>query len=191
MSQFHHRRVRPWTRRLCFPTVREDLEPRLLEYLRAALECPRVDYAEPLVPVSRGFDTEIFAFRLTGATPALSGPLVLRVLPPHHEPLRALRERATQNAVADMGFPAPRAPLASADPGILGGAFLVMERRPGRPPPRNAAEPENPQAPDAAARSFPTTLPYNHWHRATGKLICAAHGPLLDELIELVRQSDA
>jgi aminoglycoside phosphotransferase (APT) family kinase protein len=73
--------------------VREDLGPRLLEYLRA----------------------------------------VLRVLGPHHDPVRALREGATQNAVADPGFPAPRVPLASADPGILGGTFLVMERRPGRP----------------------------------------------------------
>ena len=111
----------------------EDLGPRLLGHLRAALQSSRVDFAEPLVPVSGGFDTEIFAFRLSGAAPPLSGPLVLRVLAPHHDPLRALRERATQNAVADLGFPAPRAPLASADPGILGGPFLVMERRPGRP----------------------------------------------------------
>src|SRR5262245_12220457 len=113
--------------------MREDLGPRLLEYLRAALPGSRVDFAEPLVPISGGFDTEISAFRLNGAEPALSGPLVLRVLGPHHDPLRALRERAVQNAVADMGFPAPRAPLASADPEILGGAFLVMERCPGRP----------------------------------------------------------
>ena len=113
--------------------MRENLGPRLLEYLRMELQCPHVDFAEPLVPLSGGFDTEIFAFHLNGAVPALSGPLVLRVLAPYHDPLRALRERATQNAVADMGFPAPRAPLASADPEILGGAFLVMERRPGRP----------------------------------------------------------
>ena len=32
-----------------------------------------------------------------------------------------------------MGFPAPRVPLATANPEILGRAFLVMERRPGRP----------------------------------------------------------
>ena len=38
-----------------------------------------------------------------------------------------------QNAVAAQGYPAPRAPLASADPGPLGGAFVVMERLPGRP----------------------------------------------------------
>jgi hypothetical protein len=41
--------------------VREDLGPRLLAYLRAVPGNPRVDFAEPLVPVSEGFDTEIFA----------------------------------------------------------------------------------------------------------------------------------
>jgi aminoglycoside phosphotransferase (APT) family kinase protein len=113
--------------------VREDLGPRLLGYLRRELGRPRADFAEPLAPLSGGFDTAIYAFRLDGATPALAGPLVLRVLAPRSDPLRALRERAIQNAVAEMGFPAPRVPLASADPEILGGAFLVMERRPGRP----------------------------------------------------------
>ncbi len=113
--------------------MRGRVGPRLLEYLRAELGSSRVAFAEPLVPLSGGFDTEIFAFRLSGAVPELSGPLVLRVLASHHDPVRALRERAVQNAVADLGFPAPRAPLASADAEILGGAFLVMERRPGRP----------------------------------------------------------
>jgi len=113
--------------------MREDLGPCLLSHLRAALRCPRADFAEPLQPLSGGFDTAIFAFRLRGVMPALCGPLVLRVLGPHHDPVRALRERAIQNALANMGFPAPRAPLASADTEILGGAFVVMERRPGRP----------------------------------------------------------
>ena len=113
--------------------MREDLGPRLLAHLRATLGNPRLDLAGPLAPISGGFDTEIFAFRLSGAPPALAGPLVLRVLPPHHDPRRALRERAVQNAVADLGFNAPRAPLASADTAILGAAFLVMERCPGRP----------------------------------------------------------
>jgi aminoglycoside phosphotransferase (APT) family kinase protein len=105
---------------------------RLLEYLTAALDAPRLGLAEPPAPVSGGFDTQIYTFRLVGAPPALSGPLILRVLGPHNDPRRALRERAIQNALADQGYPAPRAPLASADPGILGGGFLIMERLPGR-----------------------------------------------------------
>jgi aminoglycoside phosphotransferase (APT) family kinase protein len=113
--------------------ARGDVGPRLLRYLRAELRRPDLDLAEPVTPLSGGFDTSIFAFRLSGAVPALAGPLILRVLASHHDPRRALRERATQNAVASMGFPAPRVPLASADATILGGAFLVMERRPGQP----------------------------------------------------------
>ena len=41
------------------------------------------------------------------------------------------RERATQNAVAELGYPAPRVVLATMDAAPLGGPFLVMERRPG------------------------------------------------------------
>jgi aminoglycoside phosphotransferase (APT) family kinase protein len=49
----------------------------------------------------------------------------------HHDPGRVLRERATQNAVADLGYPAPRVLLASMDAAPVGGPFLVMERLPG------------------------------------------------------------
>src|SRR5262245_54331127 len=106
----------------------EHLGPCLLSHLRAALQCPRADFAEPLQPLSGGFDTAIFAFSLRGVMPALCGPLILRVLGRHHDSVRALRERAIQNVLADMGFPVPRAPLASADTEILGGAFVIMER---------------------------------------------------------------
>jgi len=64
---------------------------------------------------------------------AWSGPLILRVLSPAHDPLRALRERATQNALATLGYPVPRVLTASADRGPLGAGFLVMERAAGRP----------------------------------------------------------
>jgi aminoglycoside phosphotransferase (APT) family kinase protein len=49
------------------------------------------------------------------------------------DPLRALRERATQNALADLGYPVPRVLAACADRGPLGAGFLVMERAAGRP----------------------------------------------------------
>lgn len=106
---------------------------RLVEYLSASLDGARVGLAEPPAPVSGGFDTTIYTLRLVGAPPNLSGPLILRVLAPHYDPRRALREQAIQNALAEQGYPAPRVPLASADPGILGAGFLIMERLPGRP----------------------------------------------------------
>ena len=55
------------------------------------------------------------------------------MLSPAHDPLRALRERATQNALATLGYPVPRVLTASADRGPLGAGFLVMERAAGRP----------------------------------------------------------
>lgn len=106
---------------------------RLLDYLRKDTGAPGLGLAEPPAPVSGGFDTRIYAFHLVGAPPALSGPLILRVLAEQTDPRRALREQAIQNALAAQGYPAPRAPVACADPTALGAGFLVMERRPGRP----------------------------------------------------------
>ena len=111
----------------------QDLTPLLLEYLRRELADPALEYAEPPVAISGGYDTEILAFRLRRAPAEWSRPLILRRLRPEYDPTRALRERDIQNAVAGLGFPAPRVLAASADPGALDGAFLIMERMPGRP----------------------------------------------------------
>lgn len=105
----------------------------LVAHLRDALASPAVDLAEGPAGISGGFDTDIYALGLRGAPPSFAGPLVLRLLRPHHDPARVLREEATQNAVADLGYPAPRVRLASADSAILGAPFLLMERLPGRP----------------------------------------------------------
>ncbi len=105
----------------------------LIEYLRGQLREPALDFAEAPAPVTGGFDTLIFAFRLKSASPDCSRPLVLRLLASRADPRRALRERATQNALVELGYPAPRVLWASADAAPLGGAFLVMERLAGRP----------------------------------------------------------
>lgn len=55
------------------------------------------------------------------------------MLSPRHDPLRALKERAIQNTLAGLGYPAPRVLAACADRAVLGAAWLVMERAPGRP----------------------------------------------------------
>ncbi len=110
-----------------------DVGRSLLAYLRARLGERRLEFSEPPASITGGFDTRIFAFCLKGAPPAYSGPLILRMLGQHHDPARALLEGATQNAVAELGYPAPRVLLATADPAPLGGAFLIMERLPGKP----------------------------------------------------------
>jgi aminoglycoside phosphotransferase (APT) family kinase protein len=103
-----------------------DLASALLDYLRARLDERGLELPEPLTPISGGFDTRIFAFRLRGAAPALAGPLILRLLGPQHDPARVLRERVTQNTLAGLGYPAPRVLLACPDAAPLGGAFLIM-----------------------------------------------------------------
>lgn len=110
-----------------------DVSRRLLEHLRGEVTDPALEYAEPPVAISGGYDTEILAFRLRRAPAEWSRPLILRRLGPGHDPTRALRERDIQNAVAGLGYPAPRVLAASADPRALDGAFLIMERMPGRP----------------------------------------------------------
>lgn len=106
---------------------------KLLGFLRGETGAAGLGLAEPPAPVAGGFDTRIYSFHLVGAPPALSGPLILRLLAEQTDPRRALREQAIQNALAAQGYPTPRAPLASADPAALGAGFLIMERRPGRP----------------------------------------------------------
>ena len=105
----------------------------LVTHLREALASPGLDLAEPPAILRGGFDTEIFAVRLRGAPAAFAAPLVLRVLRPYHAPGMAAREAATQNAVADLGYPAPRVLLVSAEPNALNASFVLMERLPGRP----------------------------------------------------------
>src|SRR5207247_6215123 len=106
----------------------------LLEHLRAELREPGLGYAEPLTPMTGGYDTRIFAFRLSGAPEPFSIPLILRLLGSQHPPARVLSERTAQNTVAGLGYPAPRVLLASPGATILRAAFLAMHRLPARPP---------------------------------------------------------
>jgi aminoglycoside phosphotransferase (APT) family kinase protein len=105
----------------------------LLAHLRAALNAPALAYAEAPARISGGFETSIFRFRLAGASAALSGPLILRVLRPFRDPTQIRIEAAVQNALAAQGYLAPRVMLVETDVAVLGGAFLVMERLEGRP----------------------------------------------------------
>lgn len=110
----------------------------LLAYLRSMLENASLNYAEPPVRITGGFDTRIYGFRLQGASQELSSSLILRVFPEDNPLLtltpaeRARFESAVQNTVAGLGYPAPRVLFDSTEPQGLGGPFLIMERMPGR-----------------------------------------------------------
>jgi aminoglycoside phosphotransferase (APT) family kinase protein len=111
----------------------EDLVLSLLDYLRSHTACPALAYAEAPERMSGGYDATILRFSLRGAPDQLSGPLVLRLFQATVDANRAPREAAVQNALAELGFPAPRVVVTEARAEALGGSFLIMERMPGRP----------------------------------------------------------
>ncbi len=90
-------------------------------------------YSEQLQPVSGGFDTAIFGFALDRAPVDASGRLILRLGRAGSYPPRFALEAMTQNALAELGYPAPRVLLVETDTATLGGPFLVMQRLNGKP----------------------------------------------------------
>ncbi len=109
-----------------------DVAGALLPYLRAAAGAPGLALATPPRRMLGGFDTLVYAFELRDPPLELAGPLVLRVYRDARGPERAHREGCVQNAAAALGFPTPRVLLTCLDRAVLGGAFLVMQRLPGR-----------------------------------------------------------
>src|ERR1700722_17857432 len=106
----------------------------LLDHLRTRTGRRDLAYAEPPERMSGGFDATILKFRLRDAPDPLAGSLVLRLLQPSADPHRVSREGAVQNALAELGFPAPRVFLIEPDKAPLGGSFLIMALMRGRPP---------------------------------------------------------
>ena len=110
----------------------EDIVRSLLAYLQSVTACPDLAYDEAPTRMSGGFDATILRFSLQSAPNPFSGPLVLRLFQPTVDPQRAPREGAVQNALAQLGYPAPSVFVAEARIEPLGGPFLIMERMPGR-----------------------------------------------------------
>ena len=103
----------------------------LLAYLRNQL-CEAVEFSEEPQASAGGYETAIYAFRLTGVPPEFAGPLILRVYPGFVDPARVTYEKTVHDTLVAGAYPAPRVVLASTDVETLGGGFLVMERLPGK-----------------------------------------------------------
>ena len=103
----------------------------LLQHLRTEPGLEGASFAEPPKRLIGGFETLIYAFRLSEAATHLAGPLVLRLLPEPGGMRQAGKEAVFQNAVAAAGYPAPRVLVAGDERTIRGRAFNVMERVPG------------------------------------------------------------
>ncbi len=100
----------------------------LLRLLRAEPGMRSVSFAEPPKRLMGGFETLIYAFRLSEAATHLAGPLVLRLLAEPGGMRQAGKEAVFQNAVAAAGYPAPRVLVAGGERTLGGRAFNVMER---------------------------------------------------------------
>jgi aminoglycoside phosphotransferase (APT) family kinase protein len=107
------------------------IDDALLAYLRDAWGAG-IAYAETPERLTGGFDTTIYAFRLSGADGDLAQPLIVRIFRGDQEGHRAAFERVVQNAIADAGYPSPRVLAWSTETDVLGGAFTIMTRVPGR-----------------------------------------------------------
>jgi aminoglycoside phosphotransferase (APT) family kinase protein len=115
-----------------FDLPEADVARALLPYLCEHAGVASLTFARSPTRMLGGFDSLIYDFALRDPPAALAGPLVLRVYRDARGPERAHCESSVQNAVAEQGFPTPRVVLTCVDRGVLGGAFLIMQRLPGR-----------------------------------------------------------
>ena len=109
-----------------------DVARALLAYLRRSAGAPGLSWVAPPRRMLGGFDSLIYAFELRAAPVPLAGPLVLRLYRDADGAERARREGSIQNAVGRLGFPTPLVLLTGLDRSVLGGAFVIMQRLPGR-----------------------------------------------------------
>src|SRR5258708_26454415 len=109
-----------------------EMAERLLYHLARAFECPDAVYIAGPARIQGGFDAAIFGFTLDRVSPALMGPLILRLCRPDTDPGRVKLETVVQNTLVEMGFPAPRVMATEGDAGVLGGPFMVMTRLSGQ-----------------------------------------------------------
>jgi aminoglycoside phosphotransferase (APT) family kinase protein len=109
----------------------EQISDDLITYLRTELGNRSIGYETPPTAMSGGYETHMYRFRLSGVEGELSGPLALRLFPPHDGPDRVIWESTVQNTLADQGYPAARVYLKCTDPSILGGVFFIMALLPG------------------------------------------------------------
>jgi aminoglycoside phosphotransferase (APT) family kinase protein len=105
----------------------------LLSYLRNRIGERSLDYAEIPHRIFGGNRTFVYGFRLEGAPPPYSEPLILRVYRPSSDDERARLEAATQATLANLGYPTPPVLIWSDSRDTFGGAFMIMERLAGRP----------------------------------------------------------
>jgi len=175
------------------PARADHVGPALLRFVAAHLRAPAARFAEPPEPVTYGWDTYIYTFRLDadglppGAPAAWAEPLVLRLYADPGQFPRAETEVAIQRFVVERGYPAAR-PLAVIDtPGSpFALPFVVMERLPGEPMLNPVAR--NPLRAWSSFASFAALHAGLHRLDPAGWPL-PAEGPRVDRLLATLRDS--
>jgi aminoglycoside phosphotransferase (APT) family kinase protein len=108
------------------PDQINNIEDKLIAYLRNKLQNSMIGYEEPLAPLEGGCETYMYRFKLKGAPKELSIPLVLRLFPQSYGTKNAVLEKTVQNVLAKEGFPVAHTYFLCTDITILGGSFLIM-----------------------------------------------------------------
>ena len=109
-----------------------DIGQRLLADLRKRLTTPDLRYRQEPEAILTGAENWIYAVELEGGPDAFQGPLILRRYRPDRQHHGIRFEAAVQGALAEQGYPAPKVAFVCDDPAPLGGAYLLMQRIPGR-----------------------------------------------------------
>jgi aminoglycoside phosphotransferase (APT) family kinase protein len=105
----------------------EQVSNNLIAYLRSELNDAKISYDVLLTPITGGYDTLIYHFKLRGIQGELSKPLVLRLFRDFHDQDRAISETAVQNVLVNHGYPVPKVYFTCTNKDYLGEAFLLME----------------------------------------------------------------
>lgn len=104
----------------------------VLRVLSNGFQIPDLGYAEHPNRLMGGFDTLIYAFRISGGSKDLTGPKVVRVFAENKDGNQVVREATFQNAVANSGLPVPKVMYIEGKAKIGSRPFIVMDRAPGR-----------------------------------------------------------
>ena len=110
----------------------EDIEGRLLYYLKKELGESTIVYDNPPMRLQGGNETLTFVFKLKTLQKEFDKRLVLRLYPEHVNPDEVNLCSCVHSVLADAGHPVAKSRLMSTDKSILGGAFFIMDFLPGK-----------------------------------------------------------
>jgi len=105
-----------------------EISEKLMEYLQDQLRNCSLSFQSIPERILGGYETTIYGFQLNNAPKDLIHPLILRVYPSGSHPNQAIKETNVQNALNEMGYPAPKVHFVHTDTNVFAGIFIIMDR---------------------------------------------------------------